>query len=190
AARPRWPRAEAGGDGIAHLREYGRQGACSVLQRHHGRLIAGENSIRPHPHEFDSEASQALVIPAWPALLDVDIAFFDPPEILQAPAKRGHTELAFGGILCQPTNQHADAPHALSRLRGARCERPGCRAAENCDELPPPHHSITSSAASSRPDGTSMPSALAVCRLMTSSNLVDWITGSSAGFAPLRILPA
>ena len=34
---------------------------------------------------------------------------------------------------------------------------------------------------------TSMPSALAVCRLMTNSNLVDCKTGRSAGFAPLRI---
>src|SRR6202023_14920 len=51
-------------------------------------------------------------------------------------------------------------------------------------------YSITSSAAVSKPGGTSRPSALAVCRLMTSSNLVDWRTGSSAGLAPLRILPA
>src|SRR5262249_21333801 len=100
----------------------------AVLQRHHGRLIAGETSIRPHPHEFGSEASQALVIPAWPALLDVDIVTFDPPEILQAPAECRHAELAFGVILCQPCNQHTDAPHPLRLLR-ARRERPrGCRA--------------------------------------------------------------
>src|SRR6266700_1436484 len=36
--------------------------------------------------------------------------------------------------------------------------------------------------------GTSMPSALAVDRLMTSSNLVGCWTGKSAGLAPLRIL--
>jgi hypothetical protein len=49
-------------------------------------------------------------------------------------------------------------------------------------------YSIASSAASRRPDGTSRPRALAVCRLMTNSNLVDWVTGSSAGFAPFRIV--
>src|SRR5262249_59187563 len=53
----------------------------------------------------------------------------------------------------------------------------------------PPHHSITSSAVASSVRGTVRPSALAVLRLMTSSNLVGCWTGSSAGFAPLRILP-
>src|SRR5262249_21476457 len=48
-------------------------------------------------------------------------------------------------------------------------------------------HSITSSASNCRELGTSTPSALAVCRLMTNSNLVDCQTGRSAGFAPLRI---
>ena len=38
--------------------------------------------------------------------------------------------------------------------------------------------------------GMSRPSALAVLRLITSSNLVGCMIGSSAGFAPLRILPA
>jgi hypothetical protein len=47
-------------------------------------------------------------------------------------------------------------------------------------------HSITS-ASNWIELGTSRPSALAVCRLMTNSNLVDCKTGRSAGFAPLRI---
>ena len=50
-------------------------------------------------------------------------------------------------------------------------------------------YSITSSAMESSPGGTSMPSARAVCRLMTNSNLVDCRTGRSAGLAPLRMLP-
>ena len=48
-------------------------------------------------------------------------------------------------------------------------------------------HSITSSASNCRELGTSRPSALAVCMLMTNSHLVDCKTGMSAGFAPLRI---
>ena len=51
-------------------------------------------------------------------------------------------------------------------------------------------HSMTLSARVSKVAGTSMPSDLAVCRLMTNSNLVDCTTGKSAGLAPLRILPA
>ena len=38
--------------------------------------------------------------------------------------------------------------------------------------------------------GTSRPSALAVLRLMTNSNLVACMTGRSAGFSPLRMRPA
>ena len=51
-------------------------------------------------------------------------------------------------------------------------------------------YSIISSASAERLGGTSMPSALAVLRLMTSSNLVDCTTGKSRGFSPFRILPA
>lgn len=51
-----------------------------------------------------------------------------------------------------------------------------------------PAHSITLSALSSTDCGTAIPSALAVFILTTSSNLVGYSTGSSAGFAPLRIL--
>jgi hypothetical protein len=50
-------------------------------------------------------------------------------------------------------------------------------------------YSITSSAAFNRPSGTLRPSALAVLRLMTSSNFVPCTTGKSAGFSPLRIRP-
>src|SRR6476620_11477229 len=41
-------------------------------------------------------------------------------------------------------------------------------------------HSMTSSARASKVGGIVMPSALAVLRLITSSNLVGWITGNSA----------
>ena len=51
-------------------------------------------------------------------------------------------------------------------------------------------YSITSSAMARMPDGMAKPSALAVLRLMTSSNLTSWMIGRSPGFSPLRILPA
>ena len=51
-------------------------------------------------------------------------------------------------------------------------------------------YSITSSARASSVGGISSPSALAVLRLMTRSNLVGCTTGRSAGFSPLRIRPA
>jgi hypothetical protein len=49
-------------------------------------------------------------------------------------------------------------------------------------------YSITSSARASSDGGTSRPSALAVLRLITSSNLVGCSTGRSAGFVPFKIL--
>ena len=50
-------------------------------------------------------------------------------------------------------------------------------------------YSITSSASNCSALGTSRPSNLAACALMTNSNLVDCTTGRSAGFAPFRIRP-
>ena len=79
------------------------------------------------------------------------------------------------------------------RLLPARRERPRHhRAAEQRDEVAAfdlRAHSITSSARCCRNKGTSRPSALAVLRLITSSNFVDCITGKSAGFSPLRMRP-
>jgi hypothetical protein len=70
-----------------------------------------------------------------------------------------------------------------------RCARPhsGC-IAEQRDEVPP-LHSITSSARASTDGGTSISSALAVCRLIMNSNVLARITGRSAGIAPLRMRP-
>ena len=66
------------------------------------------------------------------------------------------------------------ATTSVRPTRGSKTKRPvspRCRAAKNGDELPPPH-STTSSARASSVGGTSSPSALAVLRLITSSNLV------------------
>jgi len=50
------------------------------------------------------------------------------------------------------------------------------------------HHWITSSARPSSDGGMVSPIALAVLKLITSSNFVGCSTGRSAGLAPLRIL--
>src|SRR5262249_28420715 len=78
--------------------------------------------------------------------------------------------------------------HRHRALLRARRERPrSSRAAEQRDELAPPNHSITSSARARSVGGTSRPSALAVLRLIVSSNFTGACTGRSAGFSPLRI---
>src|SRR5262249_39263372 len=82
-------------------------------------------------------------------------------------------------------NPHSSADLALVLLR-TRHERPCRRAANECDELAPPH-SITSSARASTVAGIVRPSVFAVLRLMASSNLVAAWTGRSAGLSPLRM---
>src|SRR5262245_54865984 len=84
----------------------------------------------------------------------------------------GHTERAAHGY--EPTREAAMAAFAASWRR-----TPDDRA----------RYSITSSARASSVGGTSRPRALAVCRFMTNSNLVDCSTGRLAGFAPFRIRP-
>ena len=51
-------------------------------------------------------------------------------------------------------------------------------------------YSTTSSARADSVGGTSMPSAFAVLRLITNSNLVDCMIGRSAGLVPWRMRPA
>ncbi len=72
-------------------------------------------------------------------------------------------------------------------LRASRANAAGHALIIPAARGPSPRHSITSSAMESKPDGTSMPSARAVCRLMTNSNLIDCSTGRSPGLAPLRM---
>src|SRR5215475_5643975 len=92
-------------------------------------------------------------------------------------------------LWCLPCGgeQEAEPVGAACFLR-ARRERPYGRAADKRDELAP-FHSITSSARAESIGAISMPSALAVLRLMTNSNLVVCTAGRSVVFAPLRTRP-
>src|SRR5262249_47406376 len=91
---------------------------------------------------------------------------------------------ARGGI-GRPNADEADDRHRW--LLRARRERPRRRRAANERDELAALHSITSSARASRVGGTSMPSVLAVFKLMTSSYLVGACTGRSAGFSPRRM---
>src|SRR5262249_57024999 len=80
---------------------------------------------------------------------------------------------ATDGVRCTAGGEWADHLECSHRpLLRARRERPRHRPAQQRGALAA-FHSITSSAASSRPDGTSRPNALAGCKLMTKLNLVD-----------------
>src|SRR5262249_44914557 len=134
--------------------------------------------------QLGGDLGEALDVSFRPAIFDRDRAPLDPPKLAQS--------LHEGGNPLTEGRRRAHAKETdsrqLARLLRARRERPRGRAAEQRDERAP-SHSITSSARASSVGGTSMPSARAVGRLMTKSNLVGCTTGRSAGLAPLRILP-
>src|SRR5262245_42298670 len=135
---------------------------------------------------ISAAAIRILLVAARPSVFELVAAAFNPSERLEAIAKRANARLHFR-IAFRPAQLHADAPHL--RFLRACPERPRHRAAEQRDELAPPHHSITSSARASSGSGTVRPSALAVLRLMTSSSFVACWTGRSAGLSPLRMRP-
>src|SRR5262249_30578015 len=117
-------------------------------------------------------------------VVDPDVAALDKAHAAKALAKRS-LHLRGGRTRAAPQIPH----HRHRRLLRARRERPRRCAAEEREELAARFHSITSSAVICMISGTVRPSALAVLRLITSSNLVGCTTGRSAGFAPLRICP-
>src|SRR5262245_52339599 len=117
-------------------------------------------------------------------VFDRHIAAVDITGFTQAATERGRE---IGSVILTERVQEPDNRHR-PLLRAPRPRPCRCRAAEERYELAA-LHSITSSARASSVGGTSTPSARAVGRLMTNSNLLDCTTGRSAGLAPLRILP-
>src|SRR5215510_6481070 len=125
---------------------------------------------------------ETIIVTLRPAVFDRHVAALDVAGLGESSAKR------VDQVRIRAGRSAVEEPHHRHRLRlRARRKWPGnSRATEKHDELAP-FHSITSSAVASNIGGTSRPSALAVLRLMTSSNLVGCTTGRSAGLAPLRI---
>src|SRR5262245_31701368 len=136
-------------------------------------------------YQIACEVGQSVDLVLRPAILDRHILAPDVAGFTKALAECGQ-------ISCTIDRRRAaeEPNHRHRRLLRARHERPRRRTANQRDELAPLHccgHSITSSARASRVGGTSMPSALAVLRLMTRSNRVGCSTGKSPGLAPRKI---
>src|SRR5262249_13041171 len=142
------------------------------------------NDVDLVSNELGRNLREALVASFRPAILDRDRPTLDPAEFMQSLRKSGDP---FAGGRTRALTRKPDSPKLPGLLRTHR-ERPRGRAAEQRNELAATDHSITSSAWASNDGGTLRPSACAVIRLMTSSNLVGCSTGKSPGLAPRRIL--
>src|SRR5262245_13035402 len=117
--------------------------------------------------------ADACGVRSAPSIIDTDAAAVVPAQLLQRLAERLEIVLLLN--IFGERVEHADPPHP-GRLLRARRERPRDSAAEQRDEIAAVH-SMTSSAATSSVCGTVRPSAFAVVRLMTRSNLVGCSTG-------------
>src|SRR5262245_29560302 len=131
--------------------------------------------------EIIGEGGQSIVVAIGPTVLDRRILAPDIAGFAQAL-----TESGYAGGECYSRRAVEGTNHRHRRLLRARCERPSSHAAEQSDELATPH-SITSSACCRNGSGIVRPSAFAVLRLTTSSNLLASCTGRSPGLVPFRM---
>src|SRR5262249_39668594 len=115
-------------------------------------------------HQLGGQCRQSIEATTRRAIFDCDVAAFDIAGVLETLP-----DLSDPLIIQIDAGQQANQRHGLLR---ARRERPSRRAAKQRDELAA-RHSITSSARASRVGGMVSPIALAVLRLITSSNLID-----------------
>src|SRR5262245_3885896 len=187
AARPCQARDQAGADRIGGSRKHNWHGSGCLQQRLHRRCAAGHDDVGRERHQFRRTLAKIVRLDAGPVGLDAQVATFTPSQLLQALHQCGVALLDVRIVRGPAAREYADAPHPLTLLC-ARRQRPRCRAAEQRDELAPPH-SMTSSAAEMIAGGISSPSAFAFWRLMTKSILLGSMTGRSPGFSPLRMRP-
>src|SRR5262249_30890750 len=192
-------------DVAARLREAGDETAANRIRYRHkddrygrGRLFGRDDDrgsrcdddIDLEPDELGRDLSETLGASLRPAILDRNGPILDPAEFAQPLHKCGDPRALRRrrGRTQEPNGRQP------SRLLRARRERPGGRrATDQRDELAAHHalpspHQITLSARVSKSIGTVKPIALAVSRLIASSNVVGCSTGKSAGLAPRSTL--
>jgi len=183
-----WP-GEAGDktmpDRVFTRAEDDRDGRCCSFGRERDRGDRRDDHGHLSADQIGHQCRRSVILTLEPVVFDGHVLAFDVAAFHEAFAERGRT--ARGGIERPAIDKSNDRHRRLlcARREWAR----GRRAAEQRDEVAP-LHSITSSARASNIGGTSSGSALAVLRLITSSNVVGWRTGRSAGRAPLRICAA
>src|SRR5262249_22204321 len=186
AARPREAADKTEPDRVFADQEYdGNSRGRRLGRKRRGRASGRDNDANLTADQIVRELREAIDAILRPAINDGHVFTFGKADLFQALAECAET--ARHGIRRSAIEE---PDHRHRWLLRARRDRPrGRRATDERDELAPPH-SITSSASKSRLSEILMPSALAVFRLMTNSNLVGRTTGKSAGLVPLRMRPA
>src|SRR5262249_1127811 len=152
---------------VPHRCEHDRDDRRRLLCRHYGWGSPRDDDVDFEPGKLGRDLGQALAAPVCPAIFDRDRAALNPTEVVEPPRECGRP-LPFRqrcAVAQEPDNW------SLPRLLRPCRERPRRHATEQRDELAP-LHSITSSARAMSVGGTSIPSALAVLRLIASSYLV------------------
>src|SRR5262249_23480281 len=150
-----------------------------------GRRPGCQDNVGLQADQLLRERSYPIDVSAAPTKVHPNVAAIGPTQARKRLRGSGAASFPLG-IVFVGRHKHADAPHPLALLR-ARRERPRRRAAEERDEVAPLNHSITSSARSIIDGGMARPSAVAVLRFTTISNLVGNCTGRSPGFSPRRM---
>ena len=156
------------------LRARGRQSSksCNAIaspQHYPTQLRASPRIPSPSKHEFATHDMRPNDQFALHQFRTADVRIGSQPEV------------AFHGLMSAPASCGHSAANAYRRLV-PRADVSKCSKLRN--------YSITSSASNCIETGTSMPRALAVFMLMTSSNLVGNMIGRSVGFSPLSTRPA
>ena len=154
------------------------------------RKLRQGRTLDPEARKLGGDCAKALVLSLGELIVDYEVLAFDVAELTHSlcePGIEARFQRRRPSAACNKTNARY-----LRRLLRPHRDRPRRRrAAEQCDELAPPHHSITASARASNAGGTSSPSAFAVFRLIASVNLTGpWMVGHRAfrlsGYGPRK----
>src|SRR5262249_23089856 len=158
AARPIEALDQADANRITAYSEHDRDRRSGAFRRDRGRVASDSRDHRYlAAHEVSRQGGEPFVLPLRPPEDDRHALPFDIPASPQPWPERRARRRRF---LRRSAAEESDHRHRWLLCPGR--ERPARRrAAEQRDELAPPH-SITSSARASRVDGTARPSALAV----------------------------
>ena len=138
AARARQAIDKAGTNRIGRYCKHDRYRARRLQQRSRCGAAICEDDVRCEGCQFPSVSVKLRSVGCGPPRVEAHIAADIPAQERQRLHECSEADLKFR-IVRGSRKQHTDAPHPLALLRPRR-ERPRCRrAAEQPDELPPPH---------------------------------------------------